>query len=95
MPRKPKPARSVESAPMPATAAPAPSANPVFVVALEYARRSFKCVLVDWPAPDGHETKQWIVTEAGRAVWSFEAGKSDSRENVQAEVERWWDSQKP
>ena len=91
MPRKPKSARPTESAPM--TAAAAPTANPVFVVALEYARRSFKCVLVDWPASDGHETKQWIVTEAGRAVWSFPAGAGDTRETVQAQVERWWDSQ--
>jgi hypothetical protein len=75
---------------MPATA---PAPNPVFVVAFEYARRSFKCVLVDWPASDGHETKQWIVTVAGRAVWSFEAGAADTRESVQGEVERWWDSQ--
>jgi hypothetical protein len=77
---------------MPATA-PAPTANPVFVVAFEYARRSFKCVLVDWPASDGHETKQWIVTVLGRAVWSFEATESDTRASVQAQVERWWDSQ--
>jgi hypothetical protein len=89
MPRKAKPAKSAESAPVPATAA---APNPVFVVAFEYARRSFKCVLVDWPASDGHDTKQWIVTEAGRAVWSFEAGTSDTRERVRAEVERWWDA---
>ena len=80
---------------MSAAAPTAAAANPVFVVGLEYARRSFKCVLVDWPASDGHETKQWIVTEAGRAVWSFPAGAADTRESVQAEVEQWWDSQKP
>jgi hypothetical protein len=73
----------------------APAPNPVFVVAFEYARRSFKCVLVDWPASDGQSTKQWVVTVAGRAVWSFEAGAADTRERVQGEVERWWDSQKP
>jgi hypothetical protein len=73
---------------------PITTANPVFVVALEYARRSFKCVLVDWPASDGHETKQWIVTEAGRAVWSFPAGASDTRESVRREVERWWDARR-
>jgi hypothetical protein len=30
------------------------------------------------------EIKQWIVTEAGRAVWSFEAGAADTRQSVQA-----------
>jgi hypothetical protein len=90
MPKKPKSAASrAPSAP----AAPAPGPNPVFAVAFEYGQRSFKCVLVDWPAPDGHEAKQWIVTVAGRAVWSFEAGAADTRASVQKEVERWWDSQ--
>ena len=68
-------------------------ANPVFVVAFEHARRSFKCVLIDWMAPDGRNAKQWVVTVAGRPIWSFEAGTSDTRESVRAEVERWWDSQ--
>ena len=90
MPRKPKPAGSSENVTVPASA---PASTPVFVVAFEYARRSFKCVLVDWPASDGKATKQWIVTVAGRAVWSFEAGAADTRARVQGEVERWWDSQ--
>jgi hypothetical protein len=89
MPKKPKPATQAPSI------AAGPGTSPIFAVAFEYARRSFKCVLVDWPAPDGHSTKQWVVTVAGRAVWSFEAGTSDTRESVQREVERWWDSQKP
>lgn len=74
---------------------PVTESSPLFVVAFEHARRSFKCVLVDWPASDGggQSTKQWVATVAGRAVWSFEAGPADTKESVQAEVERWWDSQ--
>lgn len=64
----------------------------LFVVAFEYARRSFKCVLIDWEAPDGRNATQWVVTVAGRPVWSFEASDLDTRESVQEQVERWWDS---
>ena len=71
----------------------APQTIPVFLVTFEHAKRSFKCVLLDWEAPNGRNAKQWVVTMAGRTVWSFEAGPSDTRASVQAEVERWWDSQ--
>jgi hypothetical protein len=67
---------------------------PVFLVTFEHAQRSFKCVLIDWEAPDGRNAKQWVVTVAGRPVWSFEAGESDTRESVQAEVVGWWDAQR-
>ena len=66
---------------------------PIFLVTFEYARRSFKCVLLDWDAPDGRRAKQWVVTVAGRPVWSFEATETDTRASVQQEVERWWDTQ--
>jgi hypothetical protein len=66
---------------------------PVFLVTFEYAKRSFKCVLLDWAAPGGRNAKQWVVTVAGRPVWSFEAGANDTRASVQKEVELWWDTQ--
>jgi hypothetical protein len=65
-----------------------------FVVTFEHAKRSFKCVRLDWS--DNPEvaatTAQWIVTIAGRPVWSFDSGPADTRESVQAQVERWWDA---
>jgi hypothetical protein len=73
--------------------APAPQTVPIFLVTFEHAQRSFKCVLLDWEAPNGRNAKQWVVTMAGRPVWSFEAGPSDTHESVQAEVRGWWDSQ--
>ena len=66
---------------------------PVFLVSFEYAKRSVKCVLLDWAAPAGRSAKQWVVTVAGRPVWSFEAGADDTRESVRKEVELWWDTQ--
>jgi hypothetical protein len=66
---------------------------PLFVVTFEYAQRSFKCVLLDWAAPRRRRARQWVVTIAGRAVWSFKAGRADTRDRVEAEVVRWWDSQ--
>jgi hypothetical protein len=66
---------------------------PVFLVTFEYAKRSFKCVLLDWDASQGRNAKQWVVTVAGRPVWSFEAGANDTRESVRKEVEMWWDTQ--
>lgn len=65
--------------------------SPVFLVTFEHAQRSFKCVLLDWEAPDARQAKQWVVTVAGRPVWSFEAGVADTRQSVQDEVTRWWD----
>ena len=66
---------------------------PVFLVTFEYAKRSFKCVLIDWDAPRGGSAKQWVVTVAGRPVWSFGATDADTRASVQREVELWWDTQ--
>jgi hypothetical protein len=66
---------------------------PVFLVTFMYAKRSFKCVLLDWDAPTGRSAKQWVVTVEGRPVWSFEAGANDTRDSVQKEVELWWDTQ--
>jgi hypothetical protein len=66
---------------------------PIFVVTFEYAKRSFKCVLLDWDAPTGRSAKQWVVTVTGRPVWSFEASADDTRESVRKEVELWWDTQ--
>jgi hypothetical protein len=68
--------------------------SPVFLVSFEHAQRSFKCVLLDWDGPESRSAKQWVVTVAGRPVWSFPAGESDTRESVQQEVTTWWDSQK-
>ena len=68
---------------------------PVFLVTFEYAKRSFKCVLLDWAAPENRSAKQWVVTVAGRPVWSFEASEVDTRASVQKEVEAWWDTQPP
>jgi hypothetical protein len=65
---------------------------PVFLVTFEHAQRSFKCVLLDWDAPDGRQAKQWVVTVAGRPVWSFEASETDTHASVREEVERWWRS---
>jgi hypothetical protein len=67
---------------------------PVFLVTFEYGKRSFQCVLLDWDAPDGRVTKQWVVTVAGRPVWSFEARATDTGTSVQQEVEMWWDTQR-
>ncbi len=69
----------------------APKPVPIFLVTFEHAQRSFKCVLVDWDGPDGRQAKQWVVTVAGRPVWSFKAKKTDTHESVQGEVARWWD----
>jgi hypothetical protein len=66
---------------------------PVFVVSFEYAQRSFKCVLLDWDTPPARRAKQWVVTVAGRPVWSFEAKPNDTQESVRKEVEMWWDTQ--
>lgn len=66
---------------------------PVFLVSFEHAQRSFKCVLLDWDAPGGRKAKQWVVTVAGRPVWSFEASASDTHASVRKEVERWWSTQ--
>jgi hypothetical protein len=67
---------------------------PLFVVSFVHAQRSFTCVLLDWDAPDGRSAKQWVVTVAGRPIWSFEAGKRDTQESVQQEVRRWWDTKR-
>jgi hypothetical protein len=67
---------------------------PVFLVSFEHAQRSFQCVLLDWDAADRRSAKQWVVTVAGRTVWSFPAGDADTRASVQTEVARWWDAQK-
>lgn len=67
---------------------------PVFLVTFEYAKRSFKCVLIDWDSPpQGRSAKQWVVTVTGRPVWSFEATDTDTHASVQREVELWWDTQ--
>jgi hypothetical protein len=65
-----------------------------FVVMFEHAKRSFKCVRLDWSdAPDAaRATTQWIVTIAGRPVWSFDSSPADTKETVQAQVRQWWDS---
>jgi hypothetical protein len=66
--------------------------DPVFLVTFEHARRSFKCLLVDWDHADGRTALQWVVTVAGRPVWSFAASESDTRQSVQRQVEEWWDA---
>jgi hypothetical protein len=66
----------------------------LFVVNFEHARRSFKCVRLDLAAveDDAPVAEQWVVTVAGRPVWSFRAEAGDTRESVQSEVTLWWDS---
>jgi hypothetical protein len=66
-----------------------------FVVTFEHAKRSFKCVRLDWSDNPGATTRtaQWIVTIAGRPVWSFDSAAGDTKESVQAQVERWWDTE--
>jgi hypothetical protein len=63
-------------------------------VTFEHAKRSFKCIRLDWSDnPAAATATQWIVTIAGRPVWSFDAATADTRESVQAAVERWWDAE--
>ena len=66
-----------------------------FVVTFEHAKRSFKCVRQDWSDdPEAAiRTAQWIVTIAGRPVWSFDSDAGDTTESVRAQVERWWDGE--
>jgi hypothetical protein len=72
----------------------AASAPALFVVNFEYAQHSFKCVRLELTGArgDAPHAEQWVVTEAGRPVWSFVASQGDTRASVQAEVQRWWDS---
>jgi hypothetical protein len=67
-----------------------------FVVMFEHAKRSFKCVRLDWSGdPEKAATNaQWIVTIAGRPVWSFDSDAGDTKASVQATVEHWWDAQR-
>jgi hypothetical protein len=70
------------------SASPAPK---LFVVSFEHAQRSFKCVRIELTtADDAPHAEQWVVTVAGRPVWSFMASESDTRASVQSEVMRWW-----
>ena len=66
-----------------------------FVVSFEHAKRSFKCVRLDWSDDPEASTRtaQWIVTIAGRPVWSFDSDAGDTAESVRGQVERWWDSE--
>lgn len=63
-----------------------------FVVTFEHAGRAFKCVRVELTGARDQRphAEQWVVTEAGRTVWSFESAPDDTRASVQAEVQRWW-----
>lgn len=70
------------------------SSSMLFVVAFEHAHRAFKCVRLD--GGDGRASRDaahWIVTLEGRTIWSFDANEQDTREIVQEEVVRWWDSE--
>ncbi len=64
-----------------------------FVVTLEHAGRAFKCVRAELKgAPEqAPHAEQWVVTEAGRPVWSFACAAAETRASVQAEVRRWRD----
>lgn len=68
--------------------------NPtVFLVAFEHAHRSFKCMRLEvGEGEPSVATPQWVVTMAGRPVWSFEAKVDDTRDAVEAEVVKWWDA---
>jgi hypothetical protein len=73
------------------------SAPTIFVVEFEHAHRAFRCILVEG-APEGEApatVAHWIVTLAGRTVWSMDAREDDTRERVQREVEAWWDRMAP
>jgi hypothetical protein len=75
-----------------APSSPASPAQKLFVVSFEHAQRSFKCVRIELTADDVPRAEQWVVTVAGRPVWSFVANESDTRGSVQSEVMRWWDA---
>ena len=65
----------------------------IFVVEFEHAHRAFRCIRLEG-APEGDvpaAAAHWIVTLAGRTVWSMDAQEDDTRERVQQEVEAWWD----
>jgi hypothetical protein len=49
-------------------------------------------VRIELTADDVPRAEQWVVTVAGRPVWSFVANESDTRGSVQSEVMRWWDA---
>jgi hypothetical protein len=65
-----------------------------FVVAFEHAQRAFKCVRLEWGESPGAASTaaQWIVTIAGRPVYSFGVSDGDTKESVQSTVIRWWDA---
>lgn len=65
---------------------------PLFLVAFEHAHRSFKCMRLEAGEEASVTTPQWVVTMAGRPVWSFEARNDDTRDAVEAEVVKWWDA---
>jgi hypothetical protein len=70
-----------------------PPVPPFFVVSFEHSRRAFKCVRLEWsPSPAEAVRAQWIVTIAGRPVWSFDATGEDSPDGVQRAVVQWWDA---
>lgn len=69
------------------------SNSPLFLVAFEHAHRSFKCMRLEAGEGDASfASPHWVVTMAGRPVWSFAASSTDTRDGVEAEVVKWWDA---
>jgi hypothetical protein len=64
-----------------------------FIVTFEHAHRSFTCVRLDGEErADQPGAAHWIVTMAGRLVWSLAAKPDETRASVQQEVVTWWDT---
>jgi hypothetical protein len=82
-------------APVPTIRAPegGMSSPSIFVVEFEHAHRAYRCIRlegsVEGESPSA--VAHWIVTTAGRTVWSFNATAGDTRESVQRAVEDWLD----
>jgi hypothetical protein len=74
-----------------------PTAPQFFVVTFEHAQRAFKCIRLDWAesAGDAAAANQWIVTIAGRPVYSFAVSEEDTKESVRTTVISWWDAKAP
>lgn len=69
------------------------SSPTIFVVEFEHAHRAFRCIRLDGsPEADAASPgAHWIVTLAGRTVWSMDAREEDTREGVERAVVDWWD----
>lgn len=67
------------------------SSPSIFVVEFEHGHRAFRCIRLEGSVEGepASAVPHWIVTTAGRTVWSFDATPDDTRESVQRAVEDW------